>query len=433
MEWALGFDPAGSFCESLTSPQMECTWGYDAAATSSLDDPCTSSGSGSPRAIDSSGGGSGSAAGGPGVDVDGVCWAADDAGCPRRLQLDDAEALLLSTWVRTGSWVLPSIAARLEVRAVPRPRSLIPSAGGAEAGSGDAWVELRMRGGCQVAALLEVCTATWRPVSMRLQLAGDEELWQLSDYREWQPGLWAAGTAVQSSSSKGGVVNTYHASSVQVRHSNGAAARSSGNDGSSRGSRFAPPPAPLLPADASFAPGAADEVPAWHTVSGHRWGPAARCPPPCLFHACQPLQAAPPLPALLVQQPPPLHRTSSQLPWAPPPRPLLPTQPTTHLPPPTHNRSLVKPLINGSCPGYFIFDTGASGFVIDPAAAEELGLEAFGELQVTAMVGKVASRFRWAAAGPTHAAAVAAGRRVYAAQVEGEVGAVTEAGNQQRA
>jgi hypothetical protein len=71
--------------------------------------------------------------------------------------------------------------------------------------------------------------------------------------------------------------------------------------------------------------------------------------------------------------------------------------------------------------------------VIDPAAAEELGLEAFGELQVTAMVGKVASRFRWAAAGPTHAAAVAAGRRVYAAQVEGEVGAVTEAGNQQRA
>lgn len=54
----------------------------------------------------------------------------------------------------------------------------------------------------------------------------------------------------------------------------------------------------------------------------------------------------------------------------------------------------MQPLLDGRPVGYFIFDTGASGFVLDPAVAEALGLEAFGELQVTSMVGKVASRFR---------------------------------------
>lgn len=62
--------------------------------------------------------------------------------------------------------------------------------------------------------------------------------------------------------------------------------------------------------------------------------------------------------------------------------------------------SLVRPLINGREVGYFIFDTGASGFVLDPAVAAELGLEGFGELQVTSMVGKVASRFRCACGVP---------------------------------
>lgn len=37
---------------------------------------------------------------------------------------------------------------------------------------------------------------------------------------------------------------------------------------------------------------------------------------------------------------------------------------------------------------------GASGFVIDPKAATDLGLEAFGELHVTGMAGKVRSSFR---------------------------------------
>lgn len=44
--------------------------------------------------------------------------------------------------------------------------------------------------------------------------------------------------------------------------------------------------------------------------------------------------------------------------------------------------SLVKPRLNGREVGYFILDTGASGFVLDPQAADALDLEAFGELQV---------------------------------------------------
>lgn len=53
-------------------------------------------------------------------------------------------------------------------------------------------------------------------------------------------------------------------------------------------------------------------------------------------------------------------------------------------PPPLPSRtcSLVKPRLNGREVGYFILDTGASGFVLDPQAADSLGLEAFGELQV---------------------------------------------------
>lgn len=44
--------------------------------------------------------------------------------------------------------------------------------------------------------------------------------------------------------------------------------------------------------------------------------------------------------------------------------------------------SLVKPRLNGREVGYFILDTGASGFVLDSQAADALGLDAFGELQV---------------------------------------------------
>ncbi|GAB4813185.1 hypothetical protein N2152v2_000231 [Parachlorella kessleri] len=54
----------------------------------------------------------------------------------------------------------------------------------------------------------------------------------------------------------------------------------------------------------------------------------------------------------------------------------------------------VRPTINGQQAGFMMLDTGASGFVIDPAAADQLGLRPFGELHVTGMTGKVRSNFR---------------------------------------
>ncbi|EFN58196.1 hypothetical protein CHLNCDRAFT_142045 [Chlorella variabilis] len=336
MEWQLAFDRRGSFLESLASPQMSYSWGYAAAAA---DGAGTSSNRKAAGSTSNSSTSSGSGSGGGYFGTAGVCWASDDAGCPRVMQLDDEEALLLSTWVRTGTWVLPRVAAHLHIAAVAAPAQKGTAKAAKAQGGSTAWVELRLRGGGQVVVWLELCTTSWLPRSMRLRLAGDEEVWELSDWREWQPGLWLAGTATQSSSEEGGVMNTYHACSVTLQdaplsllpamESGGASSSgSSGGSRSSSGSRFTPPQAPLMPDDSSFLPGVPEEVPAWYTISGH---------------------------------------------------------------------SLVQPLLDGRPVGYFIFDTGASGFVLDPAVAEALGLEAFGELQVTSMVGKVASRFRRAA------------------------------------
>jgi predicted aspartyl protease len=50
---------------------------------------------------------------------------------------------------------------------------------------------------------------------------------------------------------------------------------------------------------------------------------------------------------------------------------------------------LVRPLINGRDGGYMVLDTGASGFVVSPAAAADLGLDAFGELFAASISGKV--------------------------------------------
>jgi len=88
--------------------------------------------------------------------------------------------------------------------------------------------------------------------------------------------------------------------------------------------------------------------------------------------------------------------------FAMPPAPIRPAD-TSYLPGEParvkawHARSghvLVKPKINGREVGYMILDTGASGFVIEKGLADELGLEAFGELYVSGMAAKVQCQFR---------------------------------------
>ena len=56
---------------------------------------------------------------------------------------------------------------------------------------------------------------------------------------------------------------------------------------------------------------------------------------------------------------------------------------------------LARATINGEEDvGYFIVDTGASGFVVETSAADALNLEAFGVVHVTGMAGKIKGKFR---------------------------------------
>lgn len=52
---------------------------------------------------------------------------------------------------------------------------------------------------------------------------------------------------------------------------------------------------------------------------------------------------------------------------------------------------LVRPSINGADAGWWIFDTGAGGGVIDSAAADRLGLKSFGEIPVSGLGGSMMS------------------------------------------
>jgi hypothetical protein len=55
---------------------------------------------------------------------------------------------------------------------------------------------------------------------------------------------------------------------------------------------------------------------------------------------------------------------------------------------------LVRPLVNGKDVGWFVLDSGAAGMVIDPKAADGLGLRALGEVVVVGAFGPTKARFR---------------------------------------
>lgn len=55
---------------------------------------------------------------------------------------------------------------------------------------------------------------------------------------------------------------------------------------------------------------------------------------------------------------------------------------------------LVRPLVNGKDVGWFVLDSGAGGMVIDPTAADRLGLSALGEMIAVGAVGLTKTRFR---------------------------------------
>ena len=232
MEWRLSFAADGSFVEHLSSPQLSCSCGYDAAASGQDGAERGGGSSGGGRTGTGSSGGNGGGSSGNGssggsrsssrgapvgasayFQPRGVCWTSDDGGCPRLLQLDDAEAQLLCMWVRTGLWVLPNISAQLDIaRASANEASACAAAAASsssdgslcedeEAGSSSGgssreaggqlgptvWLKLRLRGGGKVRlsagkeapapVLLDAWPQCARPAGCRTWAAGSLWLW----------------------------------------------------------------------------------------------------------------------------------------------------------------------------------------------------------------------------------------------------------------
>ena len=287
-------------------------------------------------------------------------WEADGRGAAKHLALDDHESLLLAAWVRTGWWAAPG-AAGVERAAVPTPLGGPPS------------VELRLRGG-RLAAVLDLDPTTWLPTRMTQPLCGGLEEWTYGGWGPW-PGARGASfpTHTCHAASAGGgnafrvrtatsVAEDDAGATVAPRHSRRRAAGGGGVAVAAAAAAAAPAPTPV----------GAPPLPA-HTAATH--------PSP----------------------PTPTTRRTVTSPYS---------RPRTSLRPPdaefdvgaastirawwsASGHLLVHPTLDGApSPGLFILDTGASGLVIDPAAADAAGWPAFGELHVSGVAGAVAARFR---------------------------------------
>jgi len=294
------------------------------------------------------------------------CWEVDAAGVAKSLELDDHESLLLAAWVRTGWWLAPGAAEALCL-------SLEAGGGGGSAGqaarrkasasaasaSAPPVVGVRLAGGALVARVT-LDPSTWLPASMAQPLCGAAEVWSYEGWAPWAGGggLLYPGTTTHAASAGGDNRFVTRRGEVVVRAgaevkaprrgrkgaatpAAAAAVPSTATTAAAWAGEFVPPPTDVLrPPGSAFDADAPRDVPAWWTPSGH----------------------------LLVRP-----RLSAPLP---------PDAPPGTLPPPPTDA------------GLFLVDTGASGLVLDAAAADALGLPAFGELHVSGMAGPVRARLR---------------------------------------
>ncbi|KAK9832838.1 hypothetical protein WJX81_005582 [Elliptochloris bilobata] len=292
------------------------------------------------------------------------CWEEDDSGLVRSLELDDHESLLLALWVRTGFWLSPEVGGALAMRLLPpgstdapgpKPAPLLPapaargSAPGSAAAS-PAWIGLGS-GGARGAArhtpgsAASSSGAAAEPevsdVVLGLRLARGLMVARLRICtRTWLPKQLAQPLA--------GSVETW-----QFRQ---------WRDWPTEPSRV------RCPAEVRhIAAAGGDNTFVTESVALRALGPAAAplAMPPALLRPADATFAGS---KGLVDA----HWTRS-------------------------GHVVVQPLIDGRAIGYMIMDTGASGLVIEPKAADELGLSSFGELHVAGIAGRVPCRYRRAA------------------------------------
>ncbi|EFJ43093.1 hypothetical protein VOLCADRAFT_96785 [Volvox carteri f. nagariensis] len=339
VSWSLRWTASGSFTEEIRGPQLTFKWGYDGRK-------------------------------------DGGCWedlivldpdlafavVVDSAGLVRVMECDDHEAVLMTTYIRTATHISSggsgstTTARGRKTAAV----ALTHGAPGSPAADEVVAIGLRVRGR-KLRVRVFVRRRDWRLLGFNHRMCADVEMWELGEWKEWAEGVSYPSSALHKASNGG-----QHAYLT--------------NSGAAERVAPLPPPPPLLLLQPPE--------------------PLRTSPPPLPRVASAEAGSlpSPPPPQQLLQLPPP---TDFGLPLLPP----IPGD-TSYSPPgggggqgvplwrAASGHYLVRPTINGQeGGGYFVVDTGASGFVLTPQAAARLGGQSFGETHAASISGKVAARF----------------------------------------
>lgn len=346
--WRLQVRPDGAYREEVVTEHVTYVCGYDGKASSSA-------------------------------------WEIDSSGCLHTLRFDDHEASLLVMWIRTGVWVHPTMRSRLCIERVAmshggkKLNKNFSSHGQGEILEGSAGramqLNVRLRDG-KLTAGVTIDTATWRPIELTIYFCGDMEQWRFLEWIQWEDKTYVVSNSerpVHAAMSPSDSVETLL---KQKTHD----AQSFGRD-SSGSSSIDPLSHPRQLLHNSVNGGQQSLSVTSLRILDNRSGDDERTVDVLLdsMDVVRCLGMAP-VDKLFPNDSVFLENAASEVPayWT------------------TSGHLVVQMTINeaASPSGWFILDSGASGFVIEPTAADALRLESFGDLHITGMSGKVQGRFR---------------------------------------
>jgi hypothetical protein len=283
-----------------------------------------------------------------------TAWDVDSSGVCHKLQLDDHQATVLTTWIRSGVWSLPSLRPYLDIEVLDQDTNTTNNNENIDTNSSSSntnfvTLAVRLQSG-RVAVHVKINTTTWHPESAKVIMCGDSETWEFVNWKHWDLEIVDNTNTIKevekvenNKVEKKTLTSTVPSPEKFVHHSMNGGSQSltitnieitktaetttSCSDSIPIQVDLEDGGQGLLPLDSKFIKDVSSAVPVWHTRSGHM---------------------------------------------------------------------LAFATLNGdkTNSGYFIVDTGASGFVIEPTAADKLDLESFGEVHVTGMAGKIKGKFR---------------------------------------
>lgn len=360
-DWKLLIRPDGSYREEVETSHMSYTCGYDGRKDSSA-------------------------------------WEVDSSGCLHHLSLDDHEAALLVMWIRTGVWAHPFMRSKMEVSIMDiddhenNTNNIVGSIPMAVKLENAVTLRVQLKGGCLYATVC-VDILSWQPNSLLLHLCGDVEMWSFKDWKLWSNGKdnWSVNGSMYSLNSSCSVSpvsatntevsdrNRHHLAEEKIYSIEGNT-----NNDSRRTDLHSKMdlwhPSSLLHSSINGGQQSLSVASLEITDSSSHTNTVAKT----LMESSEivNLFGAAPKDLLFPADSCFIDGISSKVPayWT------------------TSGHLIVEMIINdmNAKPGWFILDTGASGFVIEKSAADSFGLEDFGELHVTGMSGKVQGQFRCA-------------------------------------